>query len=87
MSTPPAARRLPYDDAATATEMSSDCRAVGSTMRLPARPTPAERAARAATRAAPSIRYEDYPREVAKPAIEVSQAASLLAAAIPTYLD
>ena len=79
--------RLPYDDASTATEMTSDCRAVESALRLPARRTPAERARAAAVRPAPSLRFEDYPREVRKPTIRVSEAASRLAAAIPTYLD
>ncbi len=74
--------RLPYDEAATATEMSADCRAVEETLHLPARRTPAERTARAARRPAPSIRYEDYPREVAKPTIRISDAASRLAAAM-----
>jgi hypothetical protein len=76
---------LPYDEAATATEMSADCRIVEETLHLPVRPTSAERTARAAQRPAPSIRYEDYPREVAKPTIEIDEAASRLAAAI--YAD
>jgi hypothetical protein len=79
--------RLPYDDASTATEMTSDCLAVESALHLPARRTPAERARAAAVRPAPSLRFEDYPREVRKPTIRVSEAASRLAAAIPTYLD
>jgi hypothetical protein len=73
---------LPYDEAATATEMTADCRAVEETLHLPVRGTPAERTARAARRPAPSIRYEDYPREVPKPTIQISDAASRLAAAI-----
>jgi hypothetical protein len=77
--------RLPYDDASTATEMRSDCRA--AQLHLPVRRTPAERAARAAVRPAPSILFEDYPRDVVKPTIEVSEAASRLAAAIHPYLD
>jgi len=79
--------RLPYDDASTATEMTSDCRAVESALRLPSRRTPAERARAAAVRPAPSIRFEDYPREVPKPTIRVSQAASRLAAAFHANLD
>jgi hypothetical protein len=79
--------RLPYDDASTTTEMTSDCRAAGIELRLPTRRTPAERAVRAAVRPAPSILFEDYPREVAKPTIRVSTAASRLAAAIHPYLD
>jgi hypothetical protein len=80
-------QRLPYDEAATAPQMSADCRAVEENLHLPAPRTRAERTARAAGRPAPSIRYEDYPREVAKPTIEISDAASRLAAAIHPYMD
>ena len=80
--------RLPYDEASTATEMTTDCEAVGSALRLPdRRRTPTERARAAAVRPAPSIRFEDYPREVEKPTVQVSQAASRLAAAFHSYLD
>jgi len=79
--------RLPYDDAATAPEMTIDCRAVGAALGLPDRRTPAEQTRVAAVRPAPSIRYEDYPREVGKPTIRISEAASRLAAAIHPYLD
>ena len=44
-------------------------------------------AVRAALRPAPSIRYEDYPREVAKPGIEIPEAAARLAAALNLQLD
>ena len=74
-------QRLPYDDAASTAEMSSDCRAVEAALHLPGRRTAAERARRAAVQQAPSIRFEDYPREVAKPTIGVSAAAARLAAA------
>jgi hypothetical protein len=79
--------RLPYDDADTAFEMTADCRAAGDALRPPARRTAGERARRAAVRPAPSLRFEDYPREVAKPTIVVTEAASRLAAAIHPYLD
>jgi hypothetical protein len=79
--------RLPYEDASTATEMTTDCEAVGSALRLPGRRTHAKRARAAAVRPAPSIRFEDYPREVEKPTIRVSEAASRLAAAFHSYLD
>lgn len=52
-------QRLPYDDAASPTEMTRDCQVVVDALPLP----------------------EDYPREVAKPRIEVSEAAARLAAA------
>lgn len=64
-----------YDDLATPQEMLADCRATGRNLRL-------DRAARAAVRPAPSIRFEDYPREVPKREIEVSEAAQRLSAAI-----
>lgn len=64
-------QRLPYDDAATSDQMARDCRAVEAALRRPA----------------PSIRYEDYPGEIAKPTIEVSEAAARLAAALHLHLD
>jgi hypothetical protein len=67
--------RLPYDDASSTSEMTHDCTVAGAALR------------RAAVRPAPSIRYADYPREVRKPTIEVSEAAARLAAAIHPYLD
>lgn len=79
--------RLAYDDASTSSRMSEDCRAVEEALHLPRRRTAAERAARAASRPAPSIRFEDYPREVAKPTVEVSEAAARLAAALHLHLD
>ena len=48
-------QRLAYDDASSSSEMASDCQAVESALHLPARRTAAERAARAASRPAPSI--------------------------------
>ncbi len=63
--------RLPYDDAASSDQMSRDCRAVEAALRRPA----------------PSIRYEDFPREVPKPTIEVTEAAARLAAALHLHLD
>ena len=80
-------QRLPYDDASPTEEMAFDCQAVERALRLPVRRTPAERAARAAVRPAPSIRFEDYPREVEKTPVTVSDAASRLAAGVHVYLD
>lgn len=78
--------RLAYDDAATAAQMTADCHAVEDTLRLPTRRSAAERAARAVVRPAPSILFEDYPREVRKPTIEVSEAAARLANAMELHL-
>ncbi len=80
-------QRLAYDDASTSSEMSADCRAVEAALHLPERRTAAERAARAVTRPAPSILFEDYPREVKKPTLDVSDAAARLGAALHLHLD
>ncbi len=53
----------------------------------PAQMTADCRVVRALLRPAPSIRYEDYPREVPKPAIDVSDAARRLASALHLHLD
>jgi hypothetical protein len=82
-----APRRLAYDDAATTAQMTADCRAVEKALHLPARRLAAERAAAAAARPAPSLRYDDFPREVGKPDIEVSEAAARLAAAMHLHLE
>ena len=60
-----------------------ELRAVESALHLPERRTAAQRATRAATRPAPSILFEDYPREVKKPTIEVSEAAARLRSLVP----
>lgn len=80
-------QRLAYDDASSASEMTADCRAVEAALHLPKRRTEAEKAARAAVRPAPSILFEDYPREVKKPTITVSDAAARLGAALHLHLD
>lgn len=80
-------QRLAYDDASTSSEMTADCRAVETALHLPERRSAAERAARAATRPAPSILFEDYPREVKKPTLAVSDTAARLGAALHLHLD
>jgi hypothetical protein len=79
--------RLAYDDASTTREMCLDCKAVEAALHLPERRTAAERAAAAAAKPAPSLLFEDYPREVRKPTIEVSEAAARLGAALHLHLD
>jgi hypothetical protein len=76
--------RRAYDDAATAAQMTADCHAVELALHLPERRSAAERAAAAIVQPAPSILFEDYPREVRKPGITVSEAAARLAAAMYT---
>ena len=73
-------KRLAYDDASTPEEMSVDCRAAGENLRL-------RRAAAAAVRPAPSIHFDEYPREVGKRDIRVSDAAARLANALHLHLD
>lgn len=80
-------QRLAYDDAASSTEMTSDCHAVEAALHLPERRSAAERAARAAAKPAPSILFEDYPREVRKPTIAVTDAAARLGAGLHLHLD
>jgi hypothetical protein len=80
-------QRLAYDDAAPSPEMTSDCRAVEAALHLPERRSAAQRAAEAASKPAPSILFEDYPREVKKPSIAVSDAAARLGAALHLHLD
>ena len=67
-------QRLPYDDAASTEQMSADARKAAAVVAALRRP-------------APSIRYEDFPREVRKPTIEVSEAAARLAAALHLHVD
>ncbi|MEZ5092280.1 hypothetical protein [Nocardioides sp.] len=61
----------------------ADCRAVGQNLRLP----PLQRAAERALAPAPSLHYADFPREVGKRDIEISEAAARLAAALHLHLD
>jgi hypothetical protein len=80
-------QRRAYDDPASNREMTNDCEAVVAALHLPQRRSAAERAARAAARPAPSILFEDYPREVKKTDITVSDAAARLGAALHLHLD
>jgi hypothetical protein len=73
--------RLAYDDAATLQQMSADCRAAGDHLRL-------GRAAEAAVSGRPpSLHFDDYPREVPKRDIRVSDAAARIANALHLHLD
>ena len=69
-----------YDDLESPAQMHADCLQVGRNLRL-------ERAARAAVEPAPSLLFEDYPREVRKRDITVSAAAARLASALHLHLD
>jgi hypothetical protein len=80
--------RLAYDDFSTPQQMHADCEATERNLKrnLGRRPR-LERAARAAVQPAPSIHFEDFPREVGKRDIEVSEAAARLANALHLHLD
>ena len=69
-----------YDDLATPAQMREDCRAAGRHLHL-------ERAAEKVSRPAPSILFEDYPREVPKREIAISAAAQRIANALELHLD
>ena len=75
--------RLAYDDADTAGQMHDDCAACGSHLALPR-----QRIDEAAlAERAPSLTYDVYPRDLAKPQIEVSEAAAHLASRLHLHLD
>jgi len=80
-------QRLAYDDPSSLSEMAVDCRAVETALRLPNRRTTVEQLARSSARPAPSILFEDYPRDVKKREIAVSEAAARLGAALHLHLD
>jgi hypothetical protein len=75
---------LVHDELGTPAEMAADCAETGRNLRLELR---MERAAQAAVAAPPSIRYEDYPTEVGKREITVSEAAARIANALHLHLD
>ena len=76
--------RLAYDDASTPAEMSADCRAAGRNLKL----HQLEKAARVALEREPtSLHFEDYPREVGKRDIRISDAAARIANALHLHLD
>ncbi|MEJ7795868.1 MAG: hypothetical protein WKF50_09970 [Nocardioides sp.] len=73
--------RPAYDDFATPAQMHADCVEVSHHLRL-------ERATVLAVAAdVPSLHFEDYPREVRKRDIAVSDAAARLANALHLHLD
>lgn len=84
MATTPADRVPPLsaDERAAWSRITADCQAAGQNLRMP----PLQRAARAALAPAPSLRYDDFPREVGKREIRVSDATARLAAALHLHL-
>jgi len=80
MATSNPGSHLTHDELSPTPEMAADCRAVGANLRL-------ERAARAAVATPPSIHFDDFPREVPKREIRISEAAARLAGALHLHLD
>ena len=72
--------RLAYDDLETPVQMHADCLQAETNLHL-------RRAAQVAVEPAPSIHFEDYPREVPKRDIAISEAAARLANALHLHLD
>jgi hypothetical protein len=76
---------LVHDELGTPAEMAADCRETGRNLRLEAHLERAAKAAVAGPR--PSLRFEDYPAEVGKREIRISEAAARLAGALHLHLD
>lgn len=74
--------RLAYEDQDTTVKMHTDCTACASEMGIPD-----QRASLDAIGTAPSIEYADFPREILKPEITVSDAAAHLASRLHLHLD
>ena len=88
MTTSPRASHLVHDELGTPAELAADCVETGRNLGLDARlERRFERAARAAVAAPPSIRFEDYPAEVGKREIRVTDAAARIANALHLHLD
>jgi hypothetical protein len=75
--------RLAYDDQDSTDQMRDDCTACGSRISLPH-----QRIDNASvTMPAPSLEFDQYPTEVRKREIEVSDAAAHLASRLHLHLD
>ncbi len=68
----------PYEELETPSQLRADCEAVNSRL---------ARAARKVSETPPSIHFEDFPREIPKKDIEISEAAQRLANALHLHLD
>ncbi|GAA3521931.1 hypothetical protein [Nocardioides daeguensis] len=68
----------PYEEIAAPADLIADCQAVSRRL---------QDAAVKATRPAPSIHFDERPREVAKRDIQISEAAQRLANALHLHLD
>jgi hypothetical protein len=82
--------RTAYDELTPAQQMTEDCRAVERELGLPhtvARPRLEQAAQAAVAGDVPSLHFEDFPREVGKREIRISDAAARLANALHLHLD
>jgi hypothetical protein len=68
----------PYEEIETPAQMRADCEAVSSRL---------VRAAKKVTEPAPSIHFDEFPREIPKKDIQISAAAQRLANALHLHLD
>jgi hypothetical protein len=71
---------LTHDELDAVSRQREDCAAVGRALRL-------DRVARAVVAGPPSLEYDDYPREVPKRDIRITDAAATLANALHLHLD
>jgi hypothetical protein len=80
---------LTHDELDVPSRLRADGEAVGRTLGLGqlGRLGRLERIADAAVAGAPSLAYDDFPREVGKRDVEVTEAAARIAAALNLYLD
>ena len=69
-----------YDEIDSPATMRADAAAAGRALRL-------ERISRAAVAGAPSLEYDDFPREINKREIAVGEAAARIANALHLHLD
>ena len=70
----------PYEDLSSMARMQADCRATSRNLHL-------ERAAEQVFKQAPSIHFDEFPREVPKREIRISEAAQRIANALELHLD
>ena len=74
--------RLAYDDQDTTGKMHLDCTACAAQMNIPQ-----QRITPELVENAPSIEFDDFPREIRKPEITVTEATAHLAARLHLHLD
>ena len=70
----------PYDELGSFAQMQADCRATSRNLRL-------ERAADKALGPVPSIFFDEFPRDLPKREIRISEAAQRIANALELHLD